>query len=75
MAQKKIQTRKSLGLTEKVATDLQTLCTALGINEHSYIVNELAKSIQRDSISLLARKEQQDSIAEILKLIEKSLKK
>lgn len=43
---------RSLSLSKKMNDDLLALTSALGINAHSYMINELAKSIQRDSLSL-----------------------
>lgn len=44
--------KRSLSLSKKMNDDLLALTSALGINAHSYMINELAKSIQRDSLSL-----------------------
>jgi hypothetical protein len=42
------QTKRAVSLSDKMYADLNTLTEHLGINVHSYMVNEIAKSVQRD---------------------------
>lgn len=46
---------RSVSLSKKTNEDLERLCEHLGVNVHSYIVNEIAKSVQRDSLSLMSK--------------------
>lgn len=46
--QRRAKVKKSLTLGQNAADDLQTLSEFLGVNAHAYIVNEIAKCIQRD---------------------------
>jgi hypothetical protein len=43
-----IKTSRGLTLSKKLAHDLQFLCDHLGINPHSYMLNEVSKAVQRD---------------------------
>ena len=49
--------KRSLSLSPKTNADLLALADILGVNPHSYMVNELAKSIQRDSITFQMKKD------------------
>lgn len=51
----KLQTRRTLNLSIKTATDLKNLCDYLGVKHHAYIENELAKCIQRDLITYMSK--------------------
>jgi hypothetical protein len=42
------QIKRAVGLSEKTHSDLKRLAEHLGINVHSYMVTEIAKSVQRD---------------------------
>jgi hypothetical protein len=55
---KKPPVKRSLSLSQKTNSDLLSLADVLGINPHQYMVNELAKCIQRD---LLVYKSTQDT--------------
>jgi hypothetical protein len=63
------QYKRSLSLSEKTNRDLLELCELLGVNPHSYMVNELAKSIQRDSMTYQIKKSTEDQMAKMLSLL------
>jgi hypothetical protein len=59
---KELPKRRSVCMTPKLNNDLEELCEHLGVNCHSYMVNEIAKSVQRDRMALIS----QNSIATML---------
>ena len=63
------QYKRSLSLSEKTNRALLELCELLGVNPHSYMVNELAKSIQRDSMTYQIKKSTEDQMAKMLSLL------
>lgn len=70
MAESNGKVKRGVSLTEKTNADLEELCAHLGVNMHSYMVNELAKAIQRDRLALQINKNQKDafdSMGEIFK--------
>lgn len=61
---------RSMTLSYKLNHDLETLCEHLGVNVHSYMVNEVAKSVQRDLLSLTSKKEIESMVTQMLRLAE-----
>jgi hypothetical protein len=57
--------KRSLSLSPKTNADLLALADILGVNPHSYMVNELAKSIQRDSITFQMKKDTEDQLTKL----------
>jgi hypothetical protein len=57
--------KRSLSLSPKTNADLLALADVLGVNPHSYMVNELAKSIQRDSITFQMKKNTEDQLTKL----------
>ena len=55
--------KRSVSLSQKTNSDLLTLTNALGVNAHSYMVNEIAKAVQRDSLALQINKNTQEQIS------------
>lgn len=70
--EKEPKIKRSLSLSQKMNSDLLALSEALGVNPHSYMINELAKSIQRDSLSLQVKKNTQEQLATLLQFIQGS---
>ncbi len=71
----KPQTKKrSVSLSQKMDKDLLALTDALGVNPHSYMVNELAKSIQRDSLNLQMKNNTESQFAELFKSLNQVIK-
>lgn len=65
--------KRSVSLSRKTYDDMIELCEELGVNAHSYMVNEIAKAIQRDRLSLMASKMQQESMDKFLEMIASSV--
>jgi hypothetical protein len=57
--------KRSLSLSRKTNDDLLALCASLGVNPHSYMVNELAKSIQRDSMTYQMKENTADQLTSL----------
>lgn len=62
--------KRSLSLSLKLNNDLEELCSALGVNIHSYMINELAKAVQRDSLALSLKKTQGDTMAKLFEMLQ-----
>lgn len=62
MAETTPKFKRGLSLSIKTNDDLLELCEHLGINPHNYIVNEISKAVQRDRLSLMVKKHQEDSL-------------
>ena len=62
MAETTPKVKRGLSLSIKTNDDLLELCDHLGINPHNYIVNEISKAVQRDRLSLMVKKHQEDSL-------------
>jgi hypothetical protein len=62
MAETTPKVKRGLSLSIKTNDDLLELCEHLGINPHNYIVNEISKAVQRDRLSLMVKKHQEDSL-------------
>jgi Asp-tRNA(Asn)/Glu-tRNA(Gln) amidotransferase B subunit len=45
------------------------LTETLGVNPHSYMVNELAKAIQRDSLAFQMKKNTEDQLGKLFEMI------
>lgn len=58
--------KRSLSLSQKTNDDLIALAEALGVNPHSYMVNEIAKSIQRDSIAFHMKKSTDEQLSNLV---------
>lgn len=61
--------KRSLSLSPKTNADLLALAEVLGVNPHSYMVNELAKAIQRDSIAFQMKKSTEDQLSKLIDVI------
>lgn len=66
MAEITPKVKRGLSLSTKTNDDLLELCEHLGINPHNYIVNEISKAVQRDRLSLMVKKHQQDTLNALL---------
>lgn len=64
--------KRSLSLSKKTNEDLLALADELGVNPHSYMVNELAKAIQRDSIAFQMKKNTDDKVDTLMQLLQSS---
>lgn len=62
MAEITPKVKRGLSLSTKTNDDLLELCEHLGINPHNYIVNEVSKAVQRDRLSLMVKKHQEDTL-------------
>ena len=62
--------KRSCSLTEKLNDDLEELCEHLGVNVHSYMVNEIAKAVQRDRLTFLAKSGIDELLSDFKKLTE-----
>lgn len=47
--------KRAMTLSVKLDSDLEELCEHLGVSVTTYLVNETAKSVQRDRLSFLAK--------------------
>ncbi len=70
MAEPSGKVKRGVSISAKTNADLEELCAALGVNIHSYMVNEIAKAIQRDRLTLQLNKNQQDAFASINAILE-----
>ncbi len=61
--------KRSLSLSKKTNDDLLALADELGVNPHSYMVNEIAKAIQRDSLAFQIKKNTDDQLAKMMELL------
>lgn len=61
--------KRSLSLSKKTNDDLLSLAEELGVNPHSYMVNELAKAIQRDSIAFQMKKNTDDQLGKLFEIL------
>ena len=61
--------KRSVSLSHKTNEDLKLLTAALGVNAHSYMVNELAKAIQRDSLALKIKNDTQEQMGGMMQLV------
>lgn len=61
--------KRSLSLSLKTNADLLALTETLGVNPHSYMVNELAKAIQRDSLAFQMKKNTEDQLGKLFEMI------
>ena len=68
MAETTPKVKRGLSLSIKTNDDLLELCDHLGINPHNYIVNEISKAVQRDRLSLMVKKHQEDSLKLMMEL-------
>lgn len=59
--------KRSVSLSQSTNNDLVTLTDLLGVNAHSYMVNEIAKAVQRD---LLVYKSTKDTSTQLSGFIE-----
>jgi hypothetical protein len=66
--------KRSVSLSHKTNEDLKLLTSALGVNAHSYMVNELAKAIQRDSLALKIKNDTNDQVSDMMKIIASALR-
>lgn len=58
-----------MSLSKKLNDDLVALTEALGVNAHSYMLNEIAKSVQRDSLSLQVNTGAQNVMSSLLEMM------
>tara|TARA_B110001454_G_C12697196_1_gene424973 strand:- start:1149 stop:1379 length:231 start_codon:yes stop_codon:yes gene_type:complete len=73
MEKKPPTVKRSMSLSKKMNDDLVVLTEALGVNAHSYMINELAKSIQRDSVSFQIKSNTENQLSEFMATIASSL--
>lgn len=66
--------KRSLSLSQKTNDDLLSLCELLGINPHSYMVNELSKCIQRDSLVYKSTQDTSNQMATFIASMEELVK-
>ena len=66
--------KRSLSLSQKTNTDLLALAEALGVNPHSYMVNELSKCIQRDSLTFQMKNNTENQITQLFAALTESSK-
>lgn len=66
--------KKSLSLSKKLHEDLMSLTDKLGINSHSYIVNEVAKCVARDLMVFNVQNSADNQLSSLVELISKDLK-
>jgi hypothetical protein len=66
MKESKESKKRTLTLSMKLNNDLECLCENLGVNVHSYLVNEIAKSVQRDSITLVSKDQLSSAMNQML---------
>lgn len=52
---KPLKKKRSISLTPKLDDELEELCDYLGVSAHAYLVTEVAKIIQRDRLTFLAK--------------------
>ena len=69
MEKKPANVKRSMSLSKKMNDDLLALTEALGVNAHSYMINEIAKSIQRDSLTLNINTCAQDVMSSVLQML------
>jgi hypothetical protein len=60
--------KRSLTLSLKLNGDLEELTEHLGISVHSYMVNELAKAVQRDRLSFQAKNSLEDMMKDFKRI-------
>ena len=63
-----------MSLSDKMNDDLVALTDALGVNPHSYMINELAKSIQRDSLALKIKDDTQAQMNKMMQVVASAAK-
>jgi hypothetical protein len=73
MAETTPKIKRGLSLSVKTNDDLLELCEHLGINPHNYIVNEVSKAVQRDRLSLMVKKHQEDSLKALMGFFENNI--
>lgn len=66
--------KRSMSLSDKMNDDLVALTDALGVNPHSYMINELAKSIQRDSLALKIKDDTQAQMNKMMQVVASAAK-
>mgnify|MGYP000456474484 CR=1 FL=1 len=66
--------KKSLSLSVKLNDDLARLTEKLGINSHSYIVNEIAKCVARDLHIFNVQEESKNNLQNFTNALEGMLK-
>jgi hypothetical protein len=66
MTQTNESKKRTVTLSKKTNEDLEALCESLGVNAHSYVVNEIAKAVQRDSITFKSTTNQKELFDSIL---------
>jgi hypothetical protein len=66
--------KRTVSLSHKTNEDLKLLTSALGVNAHSYMVNEIAKAIQRDSLALKIKDDTNEQISGMMKIISSALR-
>lgn len=69
MDSKPKKVKRAVTLSEKANDDLILLTDALGVNVHSYLSNEVAKIIQRDSLSLKIKNDTQNQMSGMMEMV------
>lgn len=75
MAEPSGKVKRGVSISAKTNADLVELCETLGVNIHSYMVNEIAKAIQRDRLTLSLTKNQQDTMVNMEKIFEEAMRR
>ena len=73
MAETSGKVKRGVSISAKTNEDLIELCETLGVNIHSYMVNEIAKAIQRDRLTLSLAKTQQSTMVNMEKIFEEMM--
>ena len=71
---KESKKKRSLSLSNKLNDDLEDLGVNLGVNVQSYVINELAKSVQRDRLSLVAKNQTESAFERMLQIMSENQK-
>ena len=66
--------KRGLSISEKTNNDLLELCQELGVSVHGYLVNEIAKAVQRDRVALAIKKSQDENMKMLIEMIMKDEK-
>lgn len=62
--------KRSVSLSQSTNNDLITLTDLLGVNPHQYMVNEVAKAVQRDLLVYKSTKDTSNQLAGFIEAIQ-----
>lgn len=65
--------QRTIKLDCAVNEQLITLCSAIGVNVNSYLLNEIGKAVRRDSIALQLQRSSEKMIGDFMARIADSL--